>query len=48
MPPARRNRPFRLACAAATSAPARSCTATEPASPAPANRRLRPVTGSGR
>ncbi len=48
MPPALRNRPFRLACAAATSAPARSRTTTEPAFPAPANRRLRPVVGSGR
>ncbi len=48
MPPALRKRPFRLACAAATSASACSRTAPEPVSPAPANRRLRPVAGSGR
>lgn len=48
MPPALRKRPFRLACAAATSASALQRPEPEHAIPAPAGRRPRFLIGSGR
>lgn len=48
MPPALRKRPFRLACAAATSASAPQHSELEHTIPAPAGRRPRLLIGSGR
>lgn len=48
MPPALRKRPFRLACAAATSASAPQRPEPEHTIPAPSGRRPRLLLGSGR
>lgn len=48
MPPALRKRPFRLACAAATSASAPQRPEPDSTIVAPANRRAHPLLGSGR
>lgn len=48
MPPALRKRPNRLACAAATSSSAPQRPEPEHTIPAPAGRRPRLLTGSGR
>ncbi|MDQ0790197.1 hypothetical protein QFZ64_005694 [Streptomyces sp. B3I8] len=48
MPPALRKRPFRLACAAATSASAPQRPEPDHTIPAQAGRRPRPFSGSGR
>ncbi len=48
MPPALRKRPFRLACAAAISAPVPQGPGREHLMPASASRQSRPVIGSGR
>ncbi|WP_406108436.1 hypothetical protein OG698_37960 [Streptomyces sp. NBC_01003] len=48
MSPALRERPFRLACAAATSVSALQRAEPDHTLPAPANRRHRPLIGSGR
>lgn len=48
MPPALRKRPFRLACAAATSASAPQRPEPDRTMLAPASRRTRPLIGSGR
>ncbi len=47
MPPALRKRPFRRACAAATSASAPQRPEPDHTIPAPAGRRSRLLTGSG-
>lgn len=48
MSPALRKRPFRLACAAAISVSALRRPEPDRTIPAPANRRPRPLIGSGR
>ncbi|MGC0386767.1 hypothetical protein RKD33_006984 [Streptomyces sp. SAI-129] len=48
MSPALRIRPFRLACAAATSAPAPQRSEPDPTTPAPASRRTHRLVGGGR
>lgn len=48
MSPALRIRPFRLACAAATSASAPQCSEPDRTVPVPANRRSRTLAGGDR
>ncbi|RZU14318.1 hypothetical protein EV567_4340 [Streptomyces sp. BK239] len=48
MPPVLRKRPFRLACAATTSASVPQCPEPDRTILAPASRRARPLVGSSR